>query len=686
VGLELQLRGYRRFRANISGNVHVSQDGWLVYADCVTLSSKKSRKAFIRDLKSRLNGNAPDEAELELKLLALLDQADEELNHDPAPGVPGEEEDEIRLDSYAQRDGGYDYIRTNENGGETRIRLSNFVATILEDVTLDDGAERRREFTIAGELEGRQLPTTRISPSAFLGMSWVQEEYGAQARVLPGQKDRLRDAIQTFSHTITTRTVYGHTGWRWVKGRLLYLHSGGAIGSAGSVENVSVELDGELARYLLPEPPIGIELRDAVRASWGLWDVARSEVAATVLGATYGAPLAEWLCPAFTIWLQGMTGRLKTTVAALTLSHFGDFNYTTAPANFESTANALEKQAFLIKDALLLIDDYRPAGDRYEADAMRRKASRIIRAAGNRSGRSRMRTDTRLRDAYYPRGVLVVTGEDCPAGESTGARLWKTAFDEGTVDTSALTKAQRDKTKLGLAMAAFIQFLALKLEGGTSWLLEAYRRSQELGVGLGGHLRQPQSFAYLLTGWVVFAEFAVGTGAVSQEEVARRLTQVLDALQSAGEQQAHDVRELRPEIIFLEVIGDLFAAGEAHLGSVDGGLPDDPTRWGWINVKKDEGEEDRPQGVKLGWVDEGGLHLIPSQAQRLVARTMASRGDHFSVSLQTLRQALRRGGFLRSGNKDQGRRHNVWAEGHARNVLYLDRVAVEGLLAGDEQP
>jgi hypothetical protein len=145
-------------------------------------------------------------------------------------------------------------------------------------------------------------------------------------------------------------------------------------------------------------------LVEAVRTSWDLWEVATSEASAAVLGSVYGAPLSEWVQPAFVLWVQGLTGRLKTTFVTLALGHCGTFSWDQVPANWESTVNALEKQAYLVKDFPFLIDDYRPPADRHDASDMQRKAARIIRASGNRTGRGRMRSDTSLRPEYYPRG------------------------------------------------------------------------------------------------------------------------------------------------------------------------------------------------------------------------------------------------------------------------------------------
>jgi hypothetical protein len=82
---------------------------------------------------------------------------------------------------------------------------------------------------------------------------------------------------------------------------------------------------------------------------------------------------------------------MKSTLAALFQSHFGDFDRIYLPGAWSSTANQLERRAFLLKDSLFVIDDYAPSAlDHRELET---KASRLLRSQGNISGRGRLRSD-----------------------------------------------------------------------------------------------------------------------------------------------------------------------------------------------------------------------------------------------------------------------------------------------------
>jgi len=122
--------------------------------------------------------------------------------------------------------------------------------------------------------------------------------------------------------------------------------------------NVEVELEPGFQNYcLLPTPPSPEEAAEAVRRSWQCLLLAPRRITAPLLTAAYAAPLAEIVIPDFTIWLWGGTGSFKSTLAALILSHYGDFSETNLPLSFESTSNALERNLFLAKDVLTVVDD-----------------------------------------------------------------------------------------------------------------------------------------------------------------------------------------------------------------------------------------------------------------------------------------------------------------------------------------
>ena len=324
---------------------------------------------------------------------------------------------------------------------------------------------------IEGELPGgRPLSSTRVPAERYPAMAWVTEAWGTAPVIFAGQgkRDHLRAAIQMLSGSVPRHTVYGHLGWRRIGDRWVFLHSGGGIGGGGVLGAVEVEagVDG-LLTYDLPEPPAGAEAIAAVQASMALLELGSDAVTAPLLGGVYRAPLGEAAFIDFSIHLTGPTGVFKSELAAVVQAHFGaGFNSRRLPASWADTANMLEKKAFLTKDAVLVIDDFAPAGTTADVQRLHREADRLFRGAGNRSGRARMRADGGSRPTYYPRGLIVSTGEDIPSGQSLGPACSSSSW-HGATSTRTFYRAHSEMQETASsreAMAGYLQWLAPRID------------------------------------------------------------------------------------------------------------------------------------------------------------------------------------------------------------------------------
>jgi hypothetical protein len=86
-------------------------------------------------------------------------------------------------------------------------QLTNYKASIIANVLLDDGLEVRREFEIEADLFGK-LSTITISASEFTAMEWAIKYLGSVAITYPNQREYARAAIQCCSMAATERRVY----------------------------------------------------------------------------------------------------------------------------------------------------------------------------------------------------------------------------------------------------------------------------------------------------------------------------------------------------------------------------------------------------------------------------------------------------------------------------------------------
>jgi hypothetical protein len=599
------------------------------------------------------------------------------------PATPGEGE---TAPAYFEEGGCiYRNVRTRE--GSVPNALCNFTARIVEDVVHDDGAEQTCSLAVQGTLSnGQPLPRVDVPAGDFAGMAWVVPAWGTRAVVYAGMgtKDHLRVALQLLSGDVPRRTVYRHIGWRKRGETWFYLHEGGAIGPDGQAEDIPVCLPDALAGFHLPAPPEGAELQETIRASLGLLRLGPDRVTFPLLAAVYRAVLGD---TDFALHLAGPTGSFKSEAAALAQQHFGPgMDARHLPANFSSTANALEGLAFAAKDALLVVDDFCPAGSAADVQRYHKEADRLFRGQGNRAGRQRMRADATLRPAKPPRGLILSTGEDTPRGQSLRARLLVLDITPGDFGPQppdlnpTLSVCQRDATT-GLyakALAGFIRWLASQLDAIRGRLRAELAELRDQARGDGQHARTPGIVADLALGLRYLLDFALAAGAISETERAELWRRGWEALAEAAASQAAHLAAAEPAGLFMRLLEAALASGYAHVADGDGSEPPEPHRWGWrleeFSTRDGPGTRFKPQGKQIGWLDEGELYLEPDAAFAVVQSIARDQNESFAITLNTLRRRLMEKGLLATTEKARGRLTvRKTLQGARRDVLHIAR-------------
>jgi hypothetical protein len=598
--------------------------------------------------------------------------------------LPRDEEEDLTANKpYRATPGGLVWDKQIQNV-PTPVPLTNFSARIVADVAEDDGAEVKRHFEIEARCAERRA-RFNVLAAKFASMNWPTEHLGALAIVYPGfsLKDHARAAIQLLSEDIDERKIYTHTGWREVNGAWVYLHADGAIGPEGIVEGVEVRLDGELSRYRLPEPPEGETLKVAVRASLGTWEVGPDGLVIPQHAATYRAAMEH---TDFSVHVVGPTGQGKSEVASLFGRHFGAGLDARHLISWESTENALEAQAFTLKDSLVIVDDFAPTGTSYDVQRWHKKADRFLRAKGNASGRARMGADLSMRATKPPRALILSTGEDTPRGQSLRARILVLEHGEDEIDWEKITRCQRD-AEAGLyaqAMAGYLKYLAARYEEILRQLPEERRQLREEITRSDQHKRTPGIAADLCIGLQYFLQYAEDVGAVTAAESQGLWERGRKAiLEAAASQEGHQAVS-EPARRFLELLRSAISSGRAHLASTGGDKPKENAKaLGWRKTDSDY-DDWRPQGDRVGWVDGEDLYLEPETSYR-VAQREAQGGEALSVSAQTLRKRLKEKGLLASTDEKRETltvRRTI--EGvKSRNVLHLH---LSSLFSDREKP
>lgn len=563
------------------------------------------------------------------------------------------------------------FCGTSDDGTPIYKKLANFQVTPCCELTIDDGSgtpQRRFEFT--GKLEGgRKLPKISVPAAEFDGLGWILKNWGLAPLIEPGctNKQHFSAYIQGKSILTAHRTVYQHTGFREIDGKLCYLYHGGALGAEG----VECELPEALHGYRLD----GAEMstHDAVRAVLRLTEFCPPELSMPLLGAVYLAPLREFLkgcTPAFALFIRGTTGTGKTTAAQLFLSHFYDYQGMTTPppASFRSTANALERLAFALKDCVLLVDDYFPTDER-DKRRMDDIAQKLARGAGDGASRLRMQSDTSMRPSYPPKCLSIITGEDLPnIGQSGVARFWVVDLSQPLTD--AAHRAELTALQSLAAQGAFQQ----AMRGYLSWLIENAQELPELlreqyralidATAQDGHARFAANQGHLMLGVQMFARYAATVGVEQNED--RLCGRAQEVLNRQAAEQAQLGREEQPVRLFLDALRELLDTKRAYL------LP-----------KHTPEGMDTPfsSGILLGYEceEEEFLYLIPKTTMNAVREFYRGSNHSFTATTKKIKDGLDALGVLhytQSGARNKTQNVKIGKNGQRQYIVLL-RSALE---------
>jgi hypothetical protein len=598
-----------------------------------------------------------------------------------------------QVDQYLSRDDG-----TFLEKDSSLLRLANFTAEIVADISRDDGSESiKREFLVSAEVERRSVEPFRVHAVKFSRLDWVSENLGAVAVIeaVPKVSEHLNAAIRKFSIGKTDmRRVYTHTGWREVNGDWAYLHGGGSIDQSGLRTDVTVEIGREypaLSPFVLLPPLEGRRLINALRSELLLLELGPPAVMAPIWSAIWRAAIDR---VDFSLHLDGKTGAFKTAVAALAQQHFGaGFHSRALPASWHNSSLANEEIAFVLKDAVVVVDDFKPIGSATDKQRIQAEADKLLRAAGNAAGRAKLNSDSSFRHGRPPRGLILSTGEETPGGESLGARIFVIEVQRGTINAAPLTERQRDASEGIYAgcMSSFLKWLAPKREGV---LNEMQNRLPTMRVpaDLVGHPRTPGVVADLFFGAEIFFRFAKEVGAVAEVEAKEHLDGIWLALNEIAKSRNLDVREQEPSRRFVALLASAFTAGKAHLTAQNGARPSKAEIWGWhANSPDTRAPEVRmwmQGGDHVGWVEQDDVFLDPAASYR-VAQSMSSGGNSIGVEERTLWRRLADDKVLATTGDKVGRKTPLvqkMLEGRRRNVLHLKRSVFESEIDSEVEP
>lgn len=380
------------------------------------------------------------------------------------PGVRGASKDPAEWGIYDRKESG--------DGGF----LSNFTLMLDEDIAVLDDLEQQRVFQGRLAILGRTVPF-RIDAEDFADNNKLKAaifKAGGPEVQIYCRMDLLRSAISAISggkNPIRRREITTSFGWHASNSNsaelgaaTAYLVPGGRITAKGfepvdEASGLRVDLsEEEQARYLGLQPFNGDELlkvkRHLIDDLLPLHDRA---ITYSLLGASAAAVLQPFApgVGRFAVWLVGLTGAGKSFLAKLAMNFFGNYPVSSGRfATWSSTANYVQQQGYFFKDALYLVDDYKPEV------TQRYNIVRILQTYADGTARGRLKSDATANVTRPIRGLLLCTGEDVP--EHSASAMARSVVIRVPQREKDLMRGNRCVTECGNykgVMADFIRWL-----------------------------------------------------------------------------------------------------------------------------------------------------------------------------------------------------------------------------------
>lgn len=553
-----------------------------------------------------------------------------------------------------------------------RSMIANFTARIIKETRLIDGQNTETFLTIEGwafnpanKQKPHKLEPVEVAAGNFSAMGWIMNAWGVRAILSPGHgvKDDLRMVMQLRSNPERI-DIYKAMGWETVKGKRAFLHAGGAITEKGNDASVIVRLPSELSKYDLSKWDHS-KGKEAFLASLGLTTLVKPSVS---WPAWCGCYVPVFGATDFAMHITGRSGTFKSEYTSLIQSHYGsEMDARHLPGSWSSTPNALECQAYYARNAVFTVDDFVPVGTSWQQRAYQTGADKLIRGQGNQAGRARLTDTSGMQTTYFPRGMILSTGEDTPEGHSVRARMMILELSPGDVCVEQLTLCQKQRQLLPMAMADTLRTLA-----GGGWEIEREAekiRDEHLRIG---HSRTPAMLGRLIAAGVSVLRIAEKKTYIDAKKRAILEEMLRTNVIQAGEDQAKHLEATDPIEIFTQALRQGFAAGLCHARTKNGGIPLEPQLLGWTEERFAGAMTTyKSHGPCVAWIDwdEDTIYVEADQGYSMVKKVA---GQELALTKQTLWKRLKEAGLLvRSDDNRQRNTIRVTAEGHQRSVLAL---------------
>jgi hypothetical protein len=602
-------------------------------------------------------------------------------------------------------------MSVEDDGTDSEIARAPHMSTIRFSRYMRDARQRPLVDQETNEI---------LIESAVVKFSEDQLRDGSWAQALPWPnllistsrrgRDQAWDAIRNAHQTATKNSVvYTTLGWRDGEDGPFFVHSSGAIGKTGSLEDVDVK-PSVFDVFNLPTPTTDAdELRDAwelgtleAKDSWLL-----GRALAPLLAQSWGSVLTP---NDATVHLVGGRASLKSAHGRLAVQYFApDVHYRgdkqggakemISGSSKGGSALGILRSANTVTHLPLLIDDFAPDGNAKQAQ---NRLGELARMRFNSTGRKVSTQRGGVREDRPIVANLITTGELTAVG-SADTRILNIPLHPQSVDKGKALFGRLESRSYrharSLLGASLIQWVAERreqlleeieqaIEGDIQSPLctDAYweHRLSDLPHDSGVRARLENIAVDLDRGIYIMLKMLREHGAITKDEALDFYTWARDGIYEAASLQDSSTSDAGQQL--LAFIREALVSGSTHLSTQSGDAPADAASLGWIDQSMGEIAQWRPLGPRVGVIvgegDAARVYLIPSVAIG-VANTVAQRADEvFSETSHSIAGSFESHGWLTKDS--QGKRSHDRRIGGSKIRVW--DIPLSALLGPDDQP
>jgi len=538
-------------------------------------------------------------------------------------------------DPETTRDSGYEV----QNGNLYKVvdskqtQVANFFMEIVaQHIRMDEGVIVRRDFQVKLQLKGKAV-TAMVPSEDFCChrlVNCIVEHAGSDA-IIYGTHNDLRIAAQEMSaapvKTITTSMGFDEQG--------SYLAPGMRISNDGIDQSPEIDVDlseGNFSRhlgFLSPDDDAMKHLVHHLHADF--LQLKRRSVTYTLIGHIVLAALSSQIGRIGkqkpVMHLQGPSGGGKTFLGNLASSFYGAFD--DRPLPWTSTANAIESEGFMFRDALMFIDDFKTA----IVDS--NKIIRIIQNSANSQGRARLSSGAgyRLTPMRGVRGLILSTGEDFISDVESvvGRTLLINVEPDQNQEAGAICWRRRGEYRM--LIPGLLQWLLSQddwfgdFEDRVAETIEGLRESVS---DLSNGTRVTSNWALNAFGFELFVRFSRHLGITDDQRSQDLLNEYQEIMADHITAHADRLMLQDPVEVFFQVLSQKIAIGAVQVKDLS----------------------DQNSGRLIGKIRDNGniACLFPDPTLEVIYKHFRSVGKRLPFTKENLRDALDRENLIiRSG-------------------------------------